>query len=153
VLTLLRARRERPRRCAEKRDEVATSHPSIGLPQARTRSGDPALMLAVRTRAARTLARQSALWTSLRSQFPANREINRESRKSGPSIAIFVSDQPAYSMVFGRIPYAREQGISKRVSGRDCYIVVTTLLFVAPLENVMMFAQCQMADEPSWRDA
>jgi hypothetical protein len=50
-------------------------------------------------------------------KFPANREINREFRKIRPSIAIFVSDHRANSRAYSRIPYATEQGISKRVSG------------------------------------
>jgi hypothetical protein len=46
----------------------------------------------------------------------ANREINREFCSIRPSTAIFQSDQRAHSMVYSRIPYATEQGISKRVS-------------------------------------
>jgi hypothetical protein len=46
-----------------------------------------------------------------------NREINREFRRIRPSVAIFVSDQRADSIVYGRIPCGTEQGIFKCVSG------------------------------------
>jgi hypothetical protein len=49
--------------------------------------------------------------------FPLNREINREFRRIRPSVAIFVSDQRADSIVYGRIPCGTEQGIFKCVSG------------------------------------
>ena len=43
----------------------------------------------------------------------ANREINREFRRTRPSIAVFVSDRRADSMAYSGIPYATEQGIFK----------------------------------------
>jgi hypothetical protein len=49
--------------------------------------------------------------------FPLNREINREFRRIRPAVAIFVSDQRADSIVYGRIPCGTEQGIFKCVSG------------------------------------
>jgi hypothetical protein len=50
-------------------------------------------------------------------KFPANREINREFRKIGPSIAVCVSDRRADPMTYSGIPHATEQGIFKCVSG------------------------------------
>jgi hypothetical protein len=50
-------------------------------------------------------------------KFPANREINREFCKIGPSTPIFESNQRADPIAYSRIPYATEQGISERVSG------------------------------------
>jgi hypothetical protein len=50
----------------------------------------------------------------------ANREINREFRKNLPSNPIFASDQHADPMAYSGIPYATEQGISKRVSA-NCF--------------------------------
>jgi hypothetical protein len=56
--------------------------------------------------------------TRLRIKFPANREINREFCRIRQPAVIFVSDRRADSMACSRIPYASEQGISKRVSGK-----------------------------------
>jgi hypothetical protein len=55
--------------------------------------------------------------TCLRTKFPANREINREFCKMGPSIDIFVFVQCADSIAYSEIPYAMEQGISKCATG------------------------------------
>jgi hypothetical protein len=63
--------------------------------------------------------RCSQLRTGLRSKFPANREINREFWGIRPSIAIFVSDQGAASIASSRIPYATEQGIFRRITGKN----------------------------------
>src|SRR5262249_8404509 len=52
------------------------------------------------------------------SKFPANRENNREFCRNRPSVAIFVPNEPAASIAYNGIPYATEQGISKRVSGK-----------------------------------
>src|SRR5262249_11158586 len=52
------------------------------------------------------------------SKFPANRENNREFCRMRPSVAIFVLNEPAASIAYNGIPYATEQGISKRVSGK-----------------------------------
>ena len=52
------------------------------------------------------------------SKFPANRENNREFCRIRPSVAIFVANEPAASIAYNGIPYATEQGISKRVSGK-----------------------------------
>src|SRR5262245_64655774 len=57
------------------------------------------------------------LRTSLHTEFPANREINREFRSIRPSTAISTSNQRANSKACSQIPYATEQGISKRISG------------------------------------
>src|SRR5262245_35386431 len=46
-----------------------------------------------------------------------NRENNREFRKIRTSNTIFVSDQRADSTAYSQIPYAKEQGIFKYVSG------------------------------------
>src|SRR5262249_23876012 len=47
----------------------------------------------------------------------ANREMNRDFRRNRTSTPIFASDQHADRIGYSRIPYATEQGISKRVSG------------------------------------
>jgi hypothetical protein len=52
-------------------------------------------------------------------QFPTNWEINREFRRIRPYITVFASDQAAESITYGRIPYATEQGIFKRVTGNS----------------------------------
>jgi hypothetical protein len=51
-------------------------------------------------------------------KFPANREINREFRGNRPSVGILTPNRRANSMVCNQIPYAMEQGIFKRVSGK-----------------------------------
>jgi hypothetical protein len=48
----------------------------------------------------------------------ANREINREFRGNRPSAGILTPNRRANSMVCNQIPYAMEQGIFKRVSGK-----------------------------------
>jgi len=55
--------------------------------------------------------------TSLHTKFPANREINREFSKIGPSTPSFASDQHAHPIAYSRIPYATEQGISDTYQG------------------------------------
>jgi hypothetical protein len=50
-------------------------------------------------------------------KFPANREINKEFCKIRPSTPIFGADRHAKPIACNGIPYATEQGISKRVSG------------------------------------
>ena len=54
--------------------------------------------------------------------FPDNRENNREFCRFGPFAAIFVSNLPAKSMAYSRIPYANEQGIFGPVSGNSFVI-------------------------------
>src|SRR5262249_38755721 len=54
---------------------------------------------------------------SLRTKFPANREINREFRKFRASAAIFASNQRANSKACGQIPYATEQGTFAAITG------------------------------------
>jgi hypothetical protein len=56
--------------------------------------------------------------TRLHTKFPANREINREFFRIRPFTAIFVSDQPADSIAYSRIPYATKQGIFRDISGK-----------------------------------
>ena len=56
--------------------------------------------------------------TGLHRKFPANREKNREFRGNRPSAAILTPNRRANSMVCNQIPYATEQGIFKRVSGK-----------------------------------
>jgi hypothetical protein len=51
-------------------------------------------------------------------KFPANREINREFCGNRPSAGILTPNRRANSMVCNQIPYATEQGIFKRVSGK-----------------------------------
>jgi len=48
----------------------------------------------------------SQIRTGLRWQFPANREINREFRDSGPSEANFVARSHCAAATFYEIPYA-----------------------------------------------
>src|SRR5258708_8209656 len=48
----------------------------------------------------------SQIRTGLRWQFPANREINREFRDSGPSEANFVARNHCAAATFYEIPYA-----------------------------------------------
>jgi hypothetical protein len=48
----------------------------------------------------------------------ANREINREFCGFWRLVAILTSNRRANSMVCSQIPYATEQGIFKRVSGK-----------------------------------
>jgi hypothetical protein len=51
-------------------------------------------------------------------KFPANREINREFCGFWRLAAILTPNRRAGSMVYNQIPYATEQGIFKRVSGK-----------------------------------
>jgi hypothetical protein len=51
-------------------------------------------------------------------EFPANRENNREFCGFWRSAAILTRNRRASSMVSNLIPYATEQGIFKRVSGK-----------------------------------
>jgi hypothetical protein len=55
---------------------------------------------------------------SLHGKFPAKREINREFCSFQASGAILASNRQAYSKACNGIPYATEQGIFKRVSGK-----------------------------------
>ncbi len=50
-------------------------------------------------------------------EFPANREINRESFKIGAASQISRLDRPVYSGAWLEIPYPLEQGISKQQQG------------------------------------
>jgi hypothetical protein len=61
-----------------------------------------------------------ALWIEPVStpKFPANREINREFCGFWRLAAILTPNRRAGSMVYNQIPYATEQGIFKRVSGK-----------------------------------
>jgi hypothetical protein len=62
-----------------------------------------------------------ALWIEPVStpKFPANREINREFCGFWRLAAILTPNRRAGSMVYNQIPYATEQGIFKRVSGKS----------------------------------
>jgi hypothetical protein len=62
-----------------------------------------------------------ALWIEPVStpKVPANREINREFCGFWRLAAILTPNRRAGSMVYNQIPYATEQGIFKRVSGRS----------------------------------
>jgi hypothetical protein len=51
-------------------------------------------------------------------KFPANREKNREFRGIKASAAILTPNRRANPMLCNRIPYATEQGIFKRISGK-----------------------------------
>jgi hypothetical protein len=64
------------------------------------------------------LTMQSAANQSLRTKFPANREVNREFCRVRPPTAILASDQRADSIAYSGIPYAMEQGIFEVVSGK-----------------------------------
>src|SRR5262249_55567675 len=55
--------------------------------------------------------------TSLRTKFPANKEINREFCKFGASAAISASNQRANSKACSKIAYATEQGIFAAITG------------------------------------
>src|SRR6516162_5319328 len=53
-----------------------------------------------------------------RGPTPFERVIDAEFCRIRPSVAIFVPNEPAASIAYNGIPYATEQGISKRVSGK-----------------------------------
>src|SRR5262245_35938767 len=55
------------------------------------------------------------------SEFPANREINREFCRNRPLGAILNADTPANSVACSKIPYSTEQGIFAKKQGiLDC---------------------------------
>src|SRR5262249_33449404 len=139
AVALLRPRRERPRRRAAAKPPSRRAQSLASLirsPRRRGRATSPVDRVQIApltsfstcskqttrvltpTQLDKDVATVSAIVSKILKALPlANREINRDFRRNRTSTPIFASDQHVDPIGYSRIPYATEQGISKRVSG------------------------------------